>query len=240
MATLIPFGSQTPLPSEYSKAVIDAIAARMAVPNPLVFGAYGMRYRRSGFDPKEPQQLYPSFSSEFLVTFRADGSLKKLSITQKSLSPAIDNAIASAIRAAEAARAFPPIAQATNEKELSVFIDLDFADCEACVRSWLIFGATVPLYLASRNVSQILPLLSPKYPEDLRRRRTEGNVSVRFVVDESGRVADGAYRFINISEVDFGKEVLHILPRLRYEPARIGNCKVKQLVQQTFNFRLFY
>jgi outer membrane biosynthesis protein TonB len=68
----------------------------------------------------------------------------------------------------------------------------------------------------------------------------EGSVTLKFVIDESGKIVPGAYRLAHVSRLEFGREVLAIVPRLRYEPARIGNCRVKQLAEQKFEFKSVY
>ena len=237
VAKLLRFGSHTPIPDEFSSVVVEAITQHLVIPNPLALSVYGTRVRiRGPTESTELGPLFPSFSSEFLVVFRRNGSVKKLSITQRSLAPTVDAAIGFAITAADSAHSFPPIAEATDESELTVFIDFDLADFPGG-RSYPLFNATVPFYPASRRVSQA-GSARPKYPEELRKQNIEGDVGLRFVVDESGKVAQGAYRFTQISEAEFGKAVLAVLPRLRFEPARIGSCPVKALVEQSFQFKL--
>jgi hypothetical protein len=234
---LLRFGSHTPIPDDFAQAVIEAIAEHLVVPSPLTLNVYSRRVNLLGPGKSaDLGALFPSFSSEFLIVFRRNGTLKKLSMTQESLAPTIDAAIGRAINAADSARLFPPIAEATKESELTVFIDFDLTGFPER-KSFPLFRATVPLYAANRHVSPFSPV-QPKYPEELRKHNIEGDVGLMFVVDESGRVVQGAYRLTQVAEEEFGKAVLAVLPQLRYTPARIGSCPVKALVEQSFQFKM--
>jgi len=238
------YGSNDPVPEEFSAALIDAIAQHLTLPSSLQLGVYGIAaFGEAKVGSREPHPFFPTFSSEFLVEFRKNGSLKKLSLTQQSLAPPVDEAIAAAIYAADSAKSFPAISGATKGSELKVFIDFDVSDLSLppfISKAHPLFSATVPLYQSPRKASPTLPDIRPKYPEEFRGHMVEGSVTLKFVIDESGKVVPGAYRLTDVSQLEFGREVLAIVPRLRYEPARIGNCRVKQLAEQKFNFKSVY
>jgi len=60
----------------------------------------------------------------------------------------------------------------------------------------------------------------PRFPEALRSRKREGEVVVRFIVNEFGTV-DVASMIVERSDHDlFTEAVREILPRFRFEPAR--------------------
>ena len=181
--------------------------------------------------------MAPTFSSEFLVVFRHDGSVKGLAVSQQSLAPALDAAIARAIHVADSTLSFPPIDEATDKAELSAFIDVDLTDSVA-TGSYPLFRVTVPMYLVARRAWPLPTGAVPRYPDELRRHGIAGGATLRFVIDETGKVADRSYRFVKLSEIPFGQSVLDVLPRLRFQPAIIGKCAVKMLVQQSFDFKL--
>lgn len=239
VAKLLRFGSHTPIPESFASFVVHAIATHLVLPHPLALGVYGPAKLPDSASKgsKQPSHVVPTFSAEFLVVFRRDGSVKKLSLYQQSLAPALDAAIARAIHVADSTVSFPPIDEATDKSELSVFIDFDLTD-SASSGSYPVFRATVPLYPVTRLASQLRTGPFPRYPAEFLRQGIPGGVTLRFVVDETGKVADRSYRFDKLSEIAFGEAVLAVLPRLRYEPARIGNCAVKLFVQQSFEFRV--
>jgi len=64
------------------------------------------------------------------------------------------------------------------------------------------------------------PVPAPRFPDALRSRQREGQVVVRFIVDEFGRV-DVASMIVERSDHElFTAAVREILPRFRFEPAR--------------------
>jgi periplasmic protein TonB len=78
----------------------------------------------------------------------------------------------------------------------------------------------------------------PRYPDMLRSANVEGEVLVQFVVDTTGRVEKGSIKILKSSHELFTNSVQSALNGMRFYPAEIGGRKVKQLVQQPFNFAL--
>jgi protein TonB len=78
----------------------------------------------------------------------------------------------------------------------------------------------------------------PRYPDMLRSANVEGEVLVQFVVDTTGRVERGSIKILKSSHELFTGSVQSALNSMRFYPAEIGGRKVKQLVQQPFNFTL--
>ena len=78
----------------------------------------------------------------------------------------------------------------------------------------------------------------PRYPDMLRSASVEGEVLMQFVVDTTGRVENGSIKVLKSSHDLFANAVRQYLQTARFYPAEIGGRKVKQLVQQPFNFTL--
>ncbi len=76
------------------------------------------------------------------------------------------------------------------------------------------------------------------YPESMRSTGVEGQVDAQFVVDENGRVQGGSFKVLNSPNSAFADAVKRALSGMRFRPAKIGNTKVSQVVQQSFKFRL--
>jgi len=79
---------------------------------------------------------------------------------------------------------------------------------------------------------------NPRYPDMLRSANVEGEVLAQFVVDTTGRVEMSTFKVLKSSHDLFTSSVRQHLAISRYYPAEIGGRKVKQLVQQPFNFTL--
>ncbi len=77
-----------------------------------------------------------------------------------------------------------------------------------------------------------------RYPEMLRSAQVEGTVLASFVVDTSGKADMSTFKVLRSDHELFTVAVKNALPSIRYLPAEVGGRKVKQLVQQPFQFSL--
>jgi protein TonB len=78
----------------------------------------------------------------------------------------------------------------------------------------------------------------PRYPEALRSVNVEGAVVMRFIVSASGHVEPGSIEVVSTPHKLFGDAVRVALLNTRYRPAEAAGHSVRQLVEQTFHFRL--
>jgi protein TonB len=109
-----------------------------------------------------------------------------------------------------------------------------------------VVGGTGPVsneqtYFEFQVEKQVAPApgnAAPRYPDMLRSANVEGEVLVQFVVDTTGRVEMPSFKVLKSSHDLFTNAVRQALSTMRFYPAEIGGRKVKQLVQQPFNFTL--
>jgi protein TonB len=78
----------------------------------------------------------------------------------------------------------------------------------------------------------------PRYPQLLRDAGVEGATLLRFVVDTLGRIEQGTVQVVESTHPAFALAVQAALPQMRFSPARIGEGKVRQLVEFPLQFRL--
>jgi periplasmic protein TonB len=93
-------------------------------------------------------------------------------------------------------------------------------------------------FQVEKQVSQVPGTANLRYPDMLRSANVEGEVLAQFVVDTTGRVEKGSLKILKSSHELFTNSVTSALNGMRFYPAEIGGRKVKQLVQQPFNFTL--
>jgi protein TonB len=79
---------------------------------------------------------------------------------------------------------------------------------------------------------------TPVYPSALRSAGVEGSVTLRMVVDTSGRVSEQSLRVLHSTHEEFTAPAIAALLKARFEPARLRGARVAQLVQQTVRFRI--
>jgi TonB family protein len=76
----------------------------------------------------------------------------------------------------------------------------------------------------------------PEYPRGLLDSYVEGEIVAQFIVDTLGRVEVPSFRVVKATHADFLSAVGKALPRLRFIPAEKDGQKVRQVVQQPFEF----
>jgi TonB family protein len=79
---------------------------------------------------------------------------------------------------------------------------------------------------------------APAYPEDMRQKGLEGSAIVQYVVDTTGRADMLSFKVLRSTNTSFATAVREALPQMRYTPAKIGERRVRQLVEQEFSFKL--
>jgi protein TonB len=76
------------------------------------------------------------------------------------------------------------------------------------------------------------------YPELLRTAGIEGKVVARFIIDTSGQVERTSIKVLSTDNDLFTDAVREWLLSARFSPARVKQRKVRQVVQQPFDFSL--
>ena len=79
---------------------------------------------------------------------------------------------------------------------------------------------------------------APVYPAELMVDGKEGGVYLRFVVDTMGRADAASIEVLRSSHPAFTQSVRQALPLMLYTPATISGRRVRQLVEQNFEFRI--
>jgi len=79
---------------------------------------------------------------------------------------------------------------------------------------------------------------SPRYPDILRSANVEGEVLAQFVVDADGKVEPNSFKVLKSSHELFTSSVKACLSSFKFLAAEVGGRKVKQLVQQPYQFAL--
>jgi TonB family protein len=77
---------------------------------------------------------------------------------------------------------------------------------------------------------------APVYPDSLFKAGISGKVLARFVVDTSGDVEPATVSIVSASDSLFGAAVVAALRGARFQPARLRNAPVRQLVEMPFDF----
>jgi len=79
---------------------------------------------------------------------------------------------------------------------------------------------------------------APAYPLDLLTKQVQGSVNARYVVDTTGFADTTSFEVLKATHEGFVRAVRDALPYMRFTSAKIGSRKVRQLVEQSFTFRI--
>jgi len=79
---------------------------------------------------------------------------------------------------------------------------------------------------------------APVYPLDMLSQGLEGFVQARYIIDTTGRADSASLEVLVASNVAFEASVRAALPGMRFIAAQVQGRKVRQLVQQEFDFRI--
>ena len=101
-------------------------------------------------------------------------------------------------------------------------------------------GASGRAFQADQVEREVQPLRAapPRYPDALKSVGVEGVVAMRFIVGTDGRVEPGSISVVSSPHKLFSEAVRTALLNSKYRPAEAGGQAVRQLVEQSFSFRL--
>jgi len=85
---------------------------------------------------------------------------------------------------------------------------------------------------------EVTKTVPPRYPDALRSVNVEGTVEATFIVGANGRVEPGSIKIVSTPHKLFADAVRAALLETRFRPAEVGGRSVRQLVSQSFSFKL--
>jgi len=88
------------------------------------------------------------------------------------------------------------------------------------------------------RIVQVVRGAVPRFPDVLRNSGIDGEVQVTFIVGTNGRVEPGSIAVTTSPHRLFTESVRSALLDARFRPAEVGGRPVRQLVAQSFSFRL--
>lgn len=88
------------------------------------------------------------------------------------------------------------------------------------------------------RIVQVVRAAAPRFPDVLRSSGIQGDVQVTYIVGTNGRVEPGSIKVTSSPHRLFSEAVRSALLDARFQPAQVGGHSVRQLVAQSFSFRL--
>jgi protein TonB len=91
---------------------------------------------------------------------------------------------------------------------------------------------------AEQSAMRVEGSAAPIYPTELIEQMLFGSVLTHFVIDTSGHVDMATVEILSSAHPLFVQSVRDAMPGMRFYPASVDGRKVRQLVEQRFEFRL--
>lgn len=88
------------------------------------------------------------------------------------------------------------------------------------------------------TVSRYPGSAAPAYPAEMLKQGVQGSVVTQYVVDTTGFADTTSLRILSTTHAEFADAVRAALPYMRFFPAKVGDRKVRQLVEQEFSFKI--
>jgi TonB family protein len=91
---------------------------------------------------------------------------------------------------------------------------------------------------AEQSASRVEGSAAPIYPPELIEQMLFGSVLTHFIIDTTGHIDLASVEIVSSAHPLFVQSVREAMPGMRFYPASVDGRKVRQLVEQRFEFRL--
>lgn len=233
--TVRPQDRKTTLPPDFEAFFAQEFKSRFSPPADLRLSVmHGMGTCDSTWRHNCTSGSFRLSSTAYAVA-RKDGSLSRLGVVDESLTPALVNAVKTALEAMSWERVVPKL---LKDQPLEVGIRVETRP-DTVPRERQLFKVRLPRYDLAFTGGAPLKLKHPRYPMRAEMARVEDSVSVSYTIMPNGSVNLSSFDFETVQYRDFLQAVIKSIEGSTYEPARIGSCPVATWVRQTFLFKAF-
>jgi hypothetical protein len=178
-----------------------------------------------------------SVGASAYATAHDDGKLSDIQVVDASLTPALADSVASALRAMSKAGTAPATG---DEESVALVMQLtseEYPDSIPAERR--VFKAKIPHYnIPFRYATMPAAGVDAKFPFTARVAGLGDSVTIAFTVDSDGTIAPESLELVRASYRDFVSSVLDALGKTRYHPAYLGDCAVATRMTQRFLFKV--
>lgn len=232
--------------STYKNQVLAALTHWSDLPSEVSlpsFGLPGARGAARGIPPggKRTQlDVIPVLSTVLSFTLDSAGALGDVHVAASSLAGGVDTSAIAMIEQAAAAHGFPHLSGQAVTDTVQLYLVVEAAEPGPGGQAAVLGQLEVPAWRLSRTARlQASSKRSDRRPGSDRGAPGD-SLTVTMVVDSTGQVAKGTAMF-EVAEQAGGsaagvseRDLLQMLPALRFDPATIGSCRVNTLVTQSF------
>ncbi len=236
--------------SNYVDQILTALRGAFIMPTDLslpVFGyPFGEHARARGKAASRVTSpaldAAPTLSNVLVFTLDSSGAVEELGVVASSLSGPADTSLLAAITMAATTNTFPR-APSSERAQGAIQFDLIVRAGQPAVGDGVtVLGrVSVPTWPLTRRALLADGPLPSLAPDSAPPGMSADSATLEFVVDEQGRIAMSSVRAVttsaSASEAAFLTRVVRALPQMRFEPALVGPCPVRQIMMQGFAWR---
>ena len=170
------------------------------------------------------------------ATAHGDGKLSDIAVIDASLTPALADSVASALKTVSNLGASPPTGEVQSIHVMMQIGPEENPDTVPALRRILV--AKVPHYeLPFRYATMPAAGVNPSYPFAARLAGLGDSVTLAFTVEPNGTIAGESMELVQATYRDFISSVLDALGTTRFHPAYLGDCPVATRMTQRFMFK---
>lgn len=194
---------------------------------------------RYAFTP--PDTIATLSDGALRVWLHADGRLTSPRSADPPLSVELTRALTAAIDSVTSSGGIGPVGLQLRTDSIELRLVFHYADRRTPLSVPFFRVGHPPAYFefqVDKPALQKPGSSAPTYPRHLRESDVRGEVLMQFVVDQDGQADMRTLRVLKSSHPDFTHAVRAFLPQMRFVPAELNGCKVRQIAQLPFAFKV--
>ena len=214
--------------------VLQQIREALTLPRELpIFLNDSTPFDVHGDTTRRPMLMHPALHGTLALTLHTNGRISNVGFERRSISDALDATLITMLERQDSLGGFWYPAGPLPQDSVRLLLTTTHRPGRQEVSTPLA-RIRLPRYPGTQVRPRRGP--APRYPDIAEKAGISSAVMVEFVVDTTGRADMSTVRLVFAEYEEFVAEVRRVLPRHRYEPARIAGCPMRQLVQQPVVF----
>lgn len=226
VAELRATGKTKSIPPAFASLVIETLRERLMPPSQLDLSV--MTSPRSDWT-----HAVPYLGAHAYFTLRQGAAPEDIAFGSGTLNSRLSTALLAAIQGLHG-DSLPPFPNGADHLSLEMKVEtwLDTGDYTNGL-----FRATLPRYIVTQK-PHLLGGKRPNYPRIAIAEGIEDSILTSFVIGVDGKVDESSIDAEQATYIDFVREMVRTLPKMRFAPMRIGDCPVEAFVAQPWTFTL--
>jgi len=167
-----------------------------------------------------------------------DGTMQKISVISPSLNTELADSVRSVLTAMSSERTVPFFESAVP-LPIRIIVSTETAP-DSVPPPRRLFRAKLPHYTAEyRQPSTVRKPVFPRYPRPAEMNGVGDALVFEFTILPDGKVAPESVDLVQYHHPEFVQALIDAFPKMVFEPAMLGSCKVPVWVTQKFDFKSY-